>query len=214
MEAAVAPEQIEALFTRGDGTFVFARWGRPVAPVVFGVEDETLSVIKGGLEAVIKLAGHEIAETDPELGSNLMVFFLRDWQELLDVRDLDQLIPELPTLVDRLQQAAANQYRAFRFDEAGAIKACFVFLRMDAALSTVSVDALVLSQSAQVILLWSDRAFSDTSPLAALPDGTSVLRPEIAELIRAAYDPVLPVATRDPSHALRLFARLEAQNDT
>jgi hypothetical protein len=117
-------------------------------------------------------------------------------------------------LVDRLQQAAANQYRAFRFDEAGAIKACFVFLRMDAALSTVSVDALVLSQSAQVILLWSDRAFSDTSPLAALPDGTSVLRPEITELIRVAYDPVLPIATRDPSHALRLFARLEAQNDT
>lgn len=210
----MAPEQIEALFTRSDGTFVFARWGRPVAPVVFGVEDETLNVIKGGLEAVIKLAGHEIAETDPELGSNLMVFFLRDWQELLDVRDLDQLISELPTLVERLQQAAANQYRAFRFDGAGAIKACFVFLRMDAALSTVSVDALVLSQSVQVILLWSDLAFAETSALAVLPHGTSVLRPEIAGLIRAAYDPVLPAATHDPSHALRLIARLEAQNDS
>lgn len=210
----MAPEQIEALFTRSDGTFVFARWGRPVAPVVFGVEDETLNVIKGGVEAVIKLAGHEIAETDPELGSNLMVFFLRDWQELLDVRDLDQLISELPTLVERLQQAAANQYRAFRFDGAGAIKACFVFLRMDAALSTVSVDALVLSQSVQVILLWSDLAFTETSALAVLPHGTSVLRPEIAGLIRAAYDPVLPAATHDPSHALRLIARLEAQNDS
>lgn len=206
----MTPDQIETLFTRGDGTFAFARWGRPVAPVVFGVEDETLSMIKGGLEAVIKLAGHEIAETDPELGSNLMVFFLRDWQELLDVRDLDQLIPELPSLVGRLQDAAATQYRAFRFDAAGAIKACFVFVRMDDAMSAVPVDALVLGQSVQMILLWSDRAFAETSPLAVLPDGASVLRPEIAGVIRAAYDPKLPASASDPSHALRLFARLEA----
>lgn len=205
----MTPDQIEALFTRGDGTFAFARWGRPVAPVVFGVEDETLSVIKGGLEAVIMLAGHEIAETDPELGSNLMVFFLRDWQELLDVRDLDRLIPDLASLVTRLQDAAATQYRAFRFDTAGAIKACFVFVRMDDAMSAVPVDALVLSQSVQAILLWSDRAFAEASPLAVLPDGASVLRPEIADLIRAAYDPVLPASAHDPSHALRLFARLE-----
>ncbi len=206
----MTPEEIEALFTRENGTFAFARWGRPVAPVVFGVEDETLSVIKGGLEAVIKLAGHEIAETDPELGSNLMVFFLRDWQELLDVRDLDQLIPELPSLVGRLQDAAATQYRAFRFDAAGAIKACFVFVRMDDAMSAIPVDALVLGQSVQAILLWSDKAFAKASPLAVLPDGASVLRPEIANVIRAAYDPLLPGAAHDPSHALRLFARLEA----
>jgi hypothetical protein len=36
------------------------------------------------------------------------------------------------------------------------------------------------------------------------------LRPEIAAVIRAAYDPVLPVAATDPSHALRLAARMEA----
>ena len=69
------PDEIEALFTRSDGLFAFARWGRPVAPVMFGVQDETLSVFKGALEAVMVLAGHQMAETDPELGSNLMVFF-------------------------------------------------------------------------------------------------------------------------------------------
>jgi hypothetical protein len=138
-----------------------------------------------------------------------MVFFLRDWLELLDVRDLGQLIPELPSLVGRLQDATATQYRVFRFDAAGAIKACFVFVRMDDANLAVPADALVLSQFVQAILLWSDRAFAETSPLAVLPDGASVLRPEIAGLIRAAYDPVLPVSARDPSHALRLFARVD-----
>ena len=31
-----------------------------------------------------------------------------------------------------------------------------------------------------------------------------------AQLLRAAYDPVLPVAAQDPSFALRLAARMEA----
>jgi hypothetical protein len=32
----------------------------------------------------------------------------------------------------------------------------------------------------------------------------------VAVLLRAAYDPVMPVAAQDPSHALRLFARVGA----
>jgi hypothetical protein len=36
----------------------------------------------------------------------------------------------------------------------------------------------------------------------------TILRPEIGDLIRAGYDPVLPVMADDPSHALRLYARL------
>ena len=121
------PEQIEALFTRADGQFVFARWGRPIAPVIFGVEEATLEVVKGALEAVAVLADHKMAETDMELGSNLMVFFFSDWAELLDVPGMDRLVPDLGPLVARLQGADANQYRFFRFDESGAIKACFVF---------------------------------------------------------------------------------------
>jgi hypothetical protein len=58
-----------------------------------------------------------------------------------------------------------------------------------------------------VILLWSDRAFAERSPLARTPDGVTVLRPGIAAVIRAAYDPVMPAAASDPSHALRLAAR-------
>ena len=91
----LTPEDITALFTRSDGSYLFARWGRPIAPIVFGVEDATLQVVKGACEAVVALAGHKMAETDPELGANLMFFFFRDWAELLDVPDLGRMIEGL-----------------------------------------------------------------------------------------------------------------------
>ncbi len=199
--------EVEELFTRADGSFLFARWGRPVCPVVFGVDDATLGVVKGAIEAVCALAGHEMGEMDAELGSNLMIFFMSDWNELLDVPGMDRLVPDLAPLVARLQGAEANQYRFFRFDERGAIKACFVFLRMDQHLSDVPAQTLALSQITQSMLLWSDRAFQDRSPLM-VADDTTILRPDIAALIRAAYDPVLPQAAQDSSHALRLAARI------
>ncbi|MFT5631834.1 MAG: hypothetical protein ACI9HB_003018 [Gammaproteobacteria bacterium] len=198
---------VEQLFTRGDGQFTFARWGRAIAPVVFGVEDETLIVIKGAINAVCQLAGHEMSDGDAELGSNFMWFFFREWDELLAVPRLDDMIPDLGPLVGRLKGGKANQYRVFRFDKVGAIKACFVFVRMDADLEAVSADTLALSQAVQSILLWSDTAFRVTSPLAVAGE-TTVVRPKIGQLIAAAYDPVLPVATLDPTHALRLSARI------
>ena len=201
------PDEIEALFTRADGRFAFARWGRPIAPVVFGVDDATLAVVKGALEAVAALAGHGIAETDPELGANFVVFFFRDWAELAEMPGMDRLVPNLGRLIARLEEQEANQYRLFRFNGDGAIRACFVFLRMDAHLSAVPAETLALSQVVQSVLLWSDRAFGDRSPLAAA-EGTTILRPDIAALIRAAYDPVLPAATLDAAHALRLAARV------
>ena len=204
----MTPQEVETHFNRSNGRYGFARWGRPIAPIVFGVEDATLAVLKGAIESVVTLANHKMAETDPELGSNLMVFFCRDWNELLGVRDLDKLVPELDALVGRLTDQAANQYRIFRFDTAGAIKACFVFLRMDKSLADMPAQTLCLSQAVQTIVLWSEAAFAQRSPLAILPGGKTVLRPEIANLIRAAYDPVLPAVADDPTHALRLSARL------
>ena len=194
----MTPDQIEPYFTRPDGSYLCARWGRPIVPVIFGVEEETLQVLKGAIEGVVGMSGHKMAETDPELGANLMVFFCRDWDELLGVPDLDKLLLELNSLVPRLTAQAANQYRIFRFDADGAIKACFVFLRIDKSLADMPAQTLCLSQAVQTIVLWSEAAFAQRSPLATLPGGKTVLRPEIADLVRAAYDPVLPAAAADP----------------
>ncbi|TGD44092.1 hypothetical protein EEB11_05120 [Pseudotabrizicola sediminis] len=200
-------DQIGALFTRAEGSYLCARWGRPIVPVVFGVEDATLGVIKGAVEAVVALAGHSMAETDTELGANLMLFFVRDWDELRGVPKLDQLIPGLMPLLDRLEAAGANQYRVFRFEPGDAIKACFVLVRMDGHLSDLPAETLALSQAAQMMLTWSEGAFAGASPLGQV-EGRAVLRPEVAAVIRAAYHPVLPVVGRDASHALRLAARI------
>lgn len=203
----MTPEAVQALFTRKDGTYLFARWGRPIVPVVFGVEEATLAVVKGAIEAVVALAGHKMAETDPELGANMMVFFFRDWAELPQVPNLDRLLPDLGPLCARLAAAGANQYRAFRFDADGAIKAAFVFVRMDAALEALPAEVLALNEAAQVIVLWGEGAFAEASPLAQV-EGRVILRPEIAGVIRAGYDRVMPVVARDPAHGLRLAARL------
>ncbi|MCV6594960.1 MAG: hypothetical protein OIF48_18565 [Silicimonas sp.] len=203
------PAEVERFFTRHDGSYLFARWGRPIVPVVFGVDDSTLSVIKGAIEAVVAMAGHKMSDMDPELGANMLLFFFRDWDELLETPDLDKLVPDLLPLVQRLQAEGANRYRLFRFDDAGAIKAVFGFLRMDEALSAVPAEDLALSEAVQSSLLWAEEAFVSEGPLARAGD-TVVLRPDVANLIRAGYDPVLPDVAEDASHAMRLAARVAA----
>ncbi len=203
------PEAVEAYFTRASGDYVFARWGRPIAPVVFGVTDDSMAIIKGAIETAVVIAGAEIAETDPELGSNLMMFFFSDWKELLDVPNMGDMIPDLENRVATLIDRNAHQYRAFRFDDDGAIQACFTFVRMGGAMDDVPADVIALSQATQALLLWSDTMFTQDSPLAQTESG-AVIRPDVANVLRAAYDPVLPSAARDASHALRLYARLIA----
>jgi hypothetical protein len=203
----MTPDEITALFTRRDGSYLCARWGRPIVPVVFGVEDATLAVVKGAIEAVVALAGHRMAGTDPEQGANLMMFFFRDWAELPQVPDLDRLVPGLPALCERLQAEGASQYRALRFEADGSIRAAFVFLRMKGPLADLPAEVLALNEAVQVILTWGEAAFAGSSPLARAGERV-ILRPDIAGVIRAAYAAVLPPVARDPSHALRLAARL------
>lgn len=203
----MTPAEIASLFTRPDGSYHFARWGRPIVPVVFGVEDQTLAIVKGAVEAVVTLAGHRMAETDVELGANLMVFFFRAWEELPLVPGLDAIVPELGPLCQRLASRQARHYRLFRFDPQGSIRAAFVFVRIDGELAELPAEYIALAEAAQMICLWSEHAFAAQSVLT-LKDGAMILRPEIAALIRAAYDPVLPDQSTDNSHALRLHARI------
>ncbi|MCO6385086.1 hypothetical protein [Oceanicola sp. 502str15] len=205
----MSPDDIARLFTRADGSYHFARWQRPIVPIVFGVEEETLAVVKGACEALVAMAGHKMAEMDHEQGANLFFFFFREWEELLAVPDLGGMIPDLEALVARLEEAEASSYRALRFEKEGAIRAGFVFVRMDAANRAQSAEALALSQMVRVMLDWGETAFAGASPLA-LAGGEAVLRPEIAAVIQAGYDPVMPAVAHDASHALRLAARVGA----
>ncbi|RMC32995.1 hypothetical protein [Paracoccus alkanivorans] len=193
----MTPERIAEIFTRQDGTYLCARWGRPVAPVIFGLADESLDIFRGAIRAGFAHAGHPVTETDPEMGSNLMLFFLCDWAELEEVPDLDRLTGQ-PGLPARLRADDADQYRLFRFDADGGIRACMNFLRMSGALADAHPAVL-----AETVTMRSALSFArDIAP-----------SPEMAALIRAAYDPVLPVAATEPAHALRLAARMAAAKE-
>ncbi|QPM88926.1 hypothetical protein [Pseudooceanicola algae] len=210
--AGFAPDapRIETLFTDEQGQFRFARWSRPIVPVIFGAADESLPPLKGAIETVVMAAGHKMSDNDADLGANLMIFFLKDWHELAEVQNMDQLVPNLPDLLPRLQREDADQYRFFRFDADNSIKAGFVFLRMRGALVKMSAADLGLEQMLKAMLLWAPDAFAESSALVRDGEtGQGLLRPDLAAILNAAYDPVLPGFSDDASLALRLAARAQ-----
>lgn len=186
-------DQIAQLFTR-DGKYMSARWGRPVAPVIFGLADESLDIFRGALKAAYAHAGHPIVDSDPEMGANLMMFFCRDWDELAEIPDLDQLTGQ-PDLIARLKSQHADHYQIFRFDPDGSIRACLSFLRMGGALADAHPAQLAETLAMRSMLTFAHE-INATAPLA--------------QVIRAAYDPVMPATATDPSHAIRLAARVAA----
>ncbi|AGT07579.1 hypothetical protein JCM7686_0470 [Paracoccus aminophilus JCM 7686] len=184
-------DEIEAFFS-AKGRYLCARWSRPVAPVIFGLADESLAIFRAAITAVLRDIRHPLTETDPEMGANLMVFFVRDWVELDDVPDLATLTG-LPDLSRRLIADKAEQYRLFRFDPDGSIRACLVFIKMSGALADTHPGQL-----------------AETIAVGAMLTFAREVRPSegVAALLRAAYDPIMPAVAQDPSHALRLAARL------
>lgn len=198
---------VEALFTKPDGSYEFARWGRPIAPVAFGIDDDSLTALKDGIAQTVAITGGTLAETDPELGANFMWFFCSSWDELLAVPNLEKLLPNLEALVGKLTASRANQYRSFSFENDGAIQLCVVLLRMDTQMADLPIQTLATGQTLRSLLLWSETAFKDSSPIGVLDNGICIVKPEYAALVRAAYHEMMPPSTEDPVHALRLSAR-------
>lgn len=186
-------DRIARLFTR-EGRFLCARWGRPVAPVMFGLDDATLAVFGSVTRAALAHAGIPLVPTDPQMGANMLGFFVHDWDELAGIPDLAGLTGQ-EGLAERLGAGGADSYRLFRFDADGGIRACISLVRMGGALAPAHPAALAEALVMRALLTFGD----EVAPSAWL-----------AGLIRAAYDPVLPVAARDPAHALRLAARMPA----
>lgn len=208
-ETALSAQEIETLFTRTDGSYAFARWARPIVPVVFGVDDDTLTHLKAAIAQTVAVTGGILQDTDPELGANFMWFFCQNWDEIAAVPDLGELVPDLDETLTVLIKTNATQHRMFIYDSDGAIKMCIVFLRMAGAVADLSIQALATGETLQSLLLWSDKSFENDSPIAVLKDnGICIVKPKYAALVRAAYDPTMPASAGDASHALRLFPRV------
>lgn len=207
-DTTLSAEKIESLFTHPDGVFRFARWNRPIVPIVFGVDDETLTHLKSAIVTTVGITGHKIEETDPELGANFMWFFCQDWDEILSVPDLEKMIPDLKNIIARLQTSTTTTYRIFTFDPDGGIKMCVQLIKVAGATAEMSIQALATGETYQCLAMFSPQAFVEDSPIAVIQEnGMCIPKPNYAALIRAAYDPVLPAAAKEPTHAMRLSAR-------
>lgn len=203
----ISPEIIENMFTSGS-SYRFARWGRPIAPVIFGTNDATLDALKDAFVITASLADMRLVDTDPEFGSNFMVFFCKNWDEVSEIPDVDKLLPNVKTVIGDLKSNKANQYRRFAFDENGAIKFCIVLIRLDKQMASSSVQSIGTVQMMRSLLTWSEKAFDKIAPVGVLPENNmTVVVPSVAAVIRAAYDGTMPAASDDTSHALRLYAR-------
>lgn len=210
-----SPEAITAFFTHRSTEspkgFRCARWARPIAPVVFGVDDASLSLLKAAITRTVALTGHSIAETDPELGVNFLWFFGKDWQEIGALEGLTDLIPQFSSRIEALKASNASHYRYQAHDAKGGIKMTTLLLNMSGPLGKQSIDEIGVGQTLLSLLSWQNAAFKEQTPLGVGKEsGMVIVKPPVAALVRAAYDPALPVASDDPAHAYRLYARSAA----
>ena len=207
-DTALDATQIEKLYMTANGDYHFARWGRPIVPVIFGVDDETLTHLKAAITTTVGLTGGKISETDPELGANFMWFFCKEWDEVLYVPDLDRLLPNVDEIVTHLKSTNGHTHRSFAFDDEGGIKLCILMIRMTDDTADLSAHVLATGETFQCLSLFAPNAFAEHSPIAVIQEnGMCLAKPNYAALIRAAYDPVMPISANDASHALRLAAR-------
>ena len=53
------------LFSR-DKNYHFARWSKPLSPVIFGVDDQSLIAIKSAFSEVLSIASLELTDFDSD----------------------------------------------------------------------------------------------------------------------------------------------------
>ena len=210
MARTLSLQEIEDLFTREDGSYQFSRWGRSIAPVVFGVNDDILAALKAAMTSTLGITGRNITDVDPELGTNFMWIFVREWDELKTLPDIDKLLPKLDAKVAEAKKENSNSYRYFTFDNEGAIQFCCNVIRPAGDYAKQPVSVIGAAETLLSSVMFGPKAFATESPLAILPDNNVVIvKPKYAAVIRAAYEENMPNTANDPSHAMRIKARAD-----
>ncbi len=122
------------------------------------------------------------------------------------MKDLGRLVPELRAPGRAAGGGGGEPVPDLRFDAGGAIKAAFVFLKMDAALAAMAAETLALAQAVQTVFCGRTGRSTDFAAGAGGGAGDPAAGDRGGDPGR--YDPVMPAVARDPSHALRLAARV------
>jgi len=210
MIPSLTEDEIKDLFTQADGSYQFARWGRPIAPVVFGVNDDILVGLKAAIGATLGITGQNMAELDPELGTNFMWIFCREWDEVLDLPDIEKLIPGIHDKIKEIKKTNSSSYRYLTFDKDGAIMFAVVLIRPVGDYAKQPVSVIGAAETLLTVATFGTKAFKKESPIAMIKENNMVVvKPKYAAVIRAAYDETMPARSNDEAHALRVKARAD-----
>ena len=210
MIPSLSENEIKDLFTQADGTYQFARWGRPIAPVIFGVNDQILAGLKAAISSTIGITGQKMGELDPDLGTNMMWIFCRDWDEVLELPDIEKLIPGIREKMTDIKNSNASSYRYLTFDKDGAIMFACVLIRPVGEYANQPVSVIGAAETLLTLATFGAGAFKKESPIAVIKENNVVVvKPKYAAVVRAAYDQTMPARSDDPAHALRVKARAD-----
>lgn len=136
-----------------DGWYLCVCWGWFVVLVIFGLVDEMLDIFCDVICVVLVYVCYFIVEIDFEMGVNMMSFFLCDWDELVSVLDLVELIGQFDLFVC-LVGYGVSQYCIFWFDVDGGICVCMIFVNMGGVLVDVYFVYLVEGLVMWVMLIF------------------------------------------------------------
>ncbi len=185
-EAETAPQAIR-----------FARWARPIAPRVYGVESQGADTLMTGFRRAAEAANAPYAVEDEKFGANVLVFVCSEWLELKATPKLEQLVPQLDHLIGHLRISDESTWRMVGFDETGAIDFAVVLIRVDDVIGGLSGETVALEQAVRIMLHWSDDAFASEKPLKVTESGRASLKPFTEAVLASAYDEGSPIASDD-----------------
>lgn len=205
----MTPDDIRTYFARAGGQYQFARWNRPIVPVVFGDHCLDPGLLREALVRLSGITGHPVDLEAPPSAMTYGTLVVREWRDLAATPGAGKAMPGLAKLGAEAERQGGNQFRTFQRDWRGGIKRCVAVIRTAAGrFDDLTPESMALRQAALSFLHWSIPGVVKLRLVMPGPDGVDDLKPEVVALLRAAYDPAMPVSSRDPRHADQLAERM------
>lgn len=199
--------EIQSMFTF-KSNFRFSRWSGNIVPLILGLNDFSLGLFKKKLLSVLSFLPIQIDEFEIEKKANYVFIFFKKWDELYNLANIKEIIPDHLSLLKSLSLKKPSQYRRFYFDKNGGINFCVFLIPIENEIDELSYEEFIIQTLIKSILLWSEefQNFKDFYYFSRKKN-EFCLSTDFLSFLKACYDPVLPVKTNDASHSLRIFAR-------
>ena len=199
--------EIQSMFTVKN-KFFFSRWSGNIVPMILGVNDFSLGLFKKKLISILSCLPIQIDEFEIEKKANYVFIFFKKWDELYNLPNIEEIIPDHLSLLKSLSFKNPSQYRRFYFDKNGGINFCVFLIPIEKEIDESSYEELIIQILIKSILIWSEE-FQNFKNFYFFNSkkGEFCLSNDFLSFLKACYDPVLPDKTNDASHSLRIFAR-------